>query len=67
MSAAPDPGAADQLTIGPIKVIEMYVSLDPDDVSVVEPLGTDNVPFDEVRHLVSSKPLERYEPAQTAS
>lgn len=65
MSASQEPGPVEQLTIGPIKVVELYIAPAPDDTRCVEPLGNQNVPFDQIRHLVSPKPLLRYEPAET--
>ena len=66
MSGTHEPGAVEQLRIGPIKVVELYIAPVPDDSPIAESLGNQTVPFDQVRHLVSSKPLGRFEPAESA-
>ena len=66
MSAANDPVPVEQICIGPIKVVELYTASAPDDQPVAECVGTQDVPFDQVRHLVSSKPLARFEHTESA-
>ncbi len=61
MSAAPEPVPIDQIRIGPIRVVEMFTASPPAGRHVAEFLGTETVPFDMVRHLISRKPLSRFD------
>ncbi len=61
MSAAPDPVPIDQICIGPIRVVDIFTASPPPDRPVAEFVGTETVPFDQIRHLISRKPLERFD------
>ncbi len=49
----------ERLRMGPVKVIDVFTSAPPSQVTVTEALGNETVPFEQVRHLCSAKPLVR--------
>ena len=62
MNTPLDPGSIELLRIGPIKVIEVFTSTYPSDQPVTEHIGYETVPFSEIKHLCSGKPLSRFDP-----
>ena len=52
------------MKLGPVKVVEVFTWA-PKDRKASECLSCDTVPFEQVRHLCSGKPLGRYPQAPT--
>ena len=50
--------------MGPVKVVEVF-TWSPKDRKASECLGCDTVPFEQIRHLCSGKPLGRNPQAPT--
>lgn len=59
MSTQENPMAAEPLKLGPIKAVRVYTAPPPSDRRVVDSVGHETVPFDEIRHLIAAKPLRR--------
>ncbi|MCH8005505.1 MAG: hypothetical protein IH888_04650 [Planctomycetes bacterium] len=59
MSTQENPMAAEPLRLGPIKAVRVYTAPPPSDRRVVDSVGHETVPFDEIRHLIAAKPLRR--------
>lgn len=59
MSTQENPMAAEPLRLGPIKAVRVYTAPPPSDRHVVDSVGHETVPFDEIRHLIAAKPLRR--------
>ena len=59
MSSKENPMAAEPLKLGPIKAVRVYTAPPPSDRRVVDTVGHETVPFDEIRHLIAAKPLRR--------
>ncbi len=64
MTMPADTASNETLRMGPIKVVRVYASTTPTDVSITERLGYTTPPFSQIRHLCSSKPLGRHEPTE---
>ena len=64
MTMPADPASNETLRMGPIKVVKVYASTTPTNVTITERLGYATPPFSQIRHLCSSKPLGRYEPTE---
>ncbi len=62
MDTPQDPGSVDLLRMGPIKVVEVFTSPSPSDRPVTDRIGYETVPFAEIKHLCSRKPLSRFDP-----
>ena len=58
------PASNETLRMGPIKVVRVYASTAPTDVTITERLGYTTPPFSQIRHLCSSKPLGRHSPTE---
>jgi hypothetical protein len=63
MSPANEPTPVERISMGPVKVVEVFTSPVPAGKTVAEALGNETVPFEQIRHLCSCKPLGR--PVQT--
>jgi hypothetical protein len=48
--------------MGPVKVVEVMTPSAPSEQRITESLGNETVPFEMIRHLISSKPLRRARP-----
>ena len=59
MSSKENPMAAEPLKLGPIKAVRVYTAPPPSNRCVVDSVGHEAVPFDEIRHLIADKPLRR--------
>ncbi|MHC4129985.1 MAG: hypothetical protein ACYSWT_18625 [Planctomycetota bacterium] len=59
MTPAEEPGAIEQIRMGPIKVVEVLTSPPPAEQRITESLGNETVPFEKIKHLISPKPLSR--------
>lgn len=59
MSTQENPMAAEPLKLGPIKAVRVYTAPPPSDRRVVDSVGHETVPFEEIRHLIAAKPLRR--------
>ncbi len=57
MSPTDDTLASDQVRFGPIMTIEVHLGPVPAGRPVVESVGNDTVPFDQVRHLIAARPI----------
>jgi hypothetical protein len=66
MSTMQEPAPVEQIRLGPIRTVKVFTPPVPADRPVAEALGTQSVPFDEIKHLISSKPLERATPTEPA-
>ena len=64
MTMPTDPASNETLRMGPIKVVQVFTAPAAGDKPVTEKLGYECVPFAQVKHLCSGKPLSRYEPAK---
>ena len=53
--------------MGPIKVVEVFTSPTPSDQPVTDRIGYEAVPFSEIKHLCSGKPLSRFDPLDPRS
>ena len=62
MTPAKDPGAVEQIRMGPIKVVEVLTSSPPAGQRITDSLGNETVPFEKIKHLISPKPLRRADP-----
>ena len=67
MNTPLDPGSIELLRIGPIKVVEVFTSPTPTDTPVANSTTCDTVPFSDIKHLCSGKPLGRFTPAEPHS
>ena len=67
MNTPLDPGSIELLRIGPIKVVEVFTSPTPTDIPVANSTTCDSVPFSDIKHLCSGKPLARFTPADRNS
>ncbi len=59
VSTHENPMAAEPLKLGPIKAVRVYTAPPPSDRRVVDSVGHEAVPFDQIRHLIADKPLRR--------
>ncbi len=59
-----DSASTERLRMGPIKVVQVFTAPEAGDGPITEKLGYECVPFAQVKHLCSGKPLSRYEPAK---
>ena len=64
MTMPADTASNETLRMGPIKVVRVYASSAPTDVTITERLGYTTPPFSQIRHLCSSKPLGRHLPTE---
>ncbi len=60
-----NPMAAEPLRLGPIKTVRVYTAPPPSDRRVVDSVGHETVPIDEIRHLIAAKPLRRLDRTDT--
>ena len=58
MTPTEEPSAVEKIRMGPIKVVEVLTS-PPTGQRVTEALGNETVPFAQIKHLISPKPLRR--------
>ena len=65
VSMAENPMVAELLRLGPIKAVRVYTAPPPSDRCVVDSVGHETVPFDEIRHLIADKPLRRLDQSDT--
>ncbi len=59
MRPANDPASVEQIRLGPIKVVDVFTAPAPPRQRVTDALGNETVPFEQIRHLISDKPLGR--------
>lgn len=62
MDTAHDPLPTQQYRLGPVRVVEVFTSSPPPEVSISDSISNDVVPFDQIRNLISDKPLTRAMP-----
>jgi hypothetical protein len=67
MTPANDTGPIEQISMGPIRVVEVLTGPAPAEQQVTESLGNETVPFEQIKHLISPKPLHRAIPDQPAT
>ena len=67
MPISNDSASTEGLRMGPIKVVQVFTAHAAKNRPVTEKLGYESVPFDQVRHLCSGKPLARYAPGPERS
>ncbi len=60
MPTPEDPGRVDLVRMGPIKVLDVVQPSVPQDGTVCNVASIDAVPFEQVKHLCSGKPLVRF-------
>ncbi len=60
-----NPIAAEPLRLGPIKAVRVYTAPPPSDRRVVDSVGHETAPFEEIRHLIAAKPLRRLDRTAT--
>ena len=65
VSTQENPMAAEPLRLGPIKAVRVYTAPPPNDRRVVDSVGHETAPFDEIRHLIAAKPLRRLDRTDT--
>ncbi len=65
VSTQENPMAAEPLRLGPIRAVRVYTAPPPSDRRVVDSVGHETVPFDEIRHLIAAKPLRRLDRTAT--
>jgi hypothetical protein len=57
MSHAHETLATEGVRLGPIQTIEVRLAAPPEGRHIVESLGNDTVPFEQIRHLIARRPL----------
>ncbi len=65
VSSQENPMAAELLRLGPIKAVRVYTAPPPNNRRVVDSVGHETAPFDEIRHLIAAKPLRRLDRTDT--
>ncbi len=64
MPISDDSASTERLRMGPIKVVQVFTAHTTGDAPITEKLGYESVPFEQVKHMCSGRPLSRYEPEQ---